>query len=92
MTTIATDSRIMFRRSLTRMKRYPSLTLIVALYPIVFLLLFVYVFGDTNGRGIGGRPTRQPGVRHTSAMSCRGFSSSPSRWSPKGRPSSRPGT
>lgn len=48
MTTIATDSRIMFRRSLTRMKRYPSLTLIVALYPIVFLLLFVYVFGDTN--------------------------------------------
>jgi hypothetical protein len=38
-------SRILRRRNLRRLQRYPSLTLMLAGMPIVFLLLFVYVFG-----------------------------------------------
>ena len=44
-----TDSTTMLRRSLRRMRRYPSLTLFIAGAPVVFLLLFVYVFGGTLG-------------------------------------------
>jgi ABC-2 type transport system permease protein len=35
------------------MRRYPSMTLMLAGIPIVFLLLFVYVFGGTLGAGLG---------------------------------------
>lgn len=52
------DSITMSRRSLRRLLRYPSLTLIVVGMPLVFLLLFVFVFGGTMGDGItegGGR-------------------------------------
>ncbi|WP_029431615.1 ABC transporter permease [Blastococcus sp. URHD0036] len=49
-----TDSSTMLRRNLRHALRYPSLTLIVAGMPIVFLLLFVYVFGGTLGAGLGG--------------------------------------
>ncbi|MGY1786605.1 ABC transporter permease [Geodermatophilus sp. SYSU D00698] len=52
--TTLTDSRTMLRRDLRHAVRYPSLTLIVAAVPIVFLLLFVYVFGGTLGAGLGG--------------------------------------
>jgi ABC-2 type transport system permease protein len=48
------DSMTMVRRSLKRMIRYPVLTLMVAGIPIVFLLMFAYVFGDTMGAGLGG--------------------------------------
>jgi ABC-2 type transport system permease protein len=48
------DSATMLRRNLTRAVRYPGLTLVVAALPIVFLLLFVYVFGGTLGAGLGG--------------------------------------
>lgn len=48
------DAVIMLRRSVRRMRRYPSLTFFVAGLPVVFLLLFVYVFGGTLGAGIGG--------------------------------------
>src|SRR6187200_776053 len=48
------DSTTMLRRSLRRMRRYPSLTLFIAGIPVVLLLLFVYVFGGTLGAGIGG--------------------------------------
>ena len=48
------DSATMFRRSLRRMRRYPSLTVFIAAIPIVILLLFVYVFGGTLGAGLGG--------------------------------------
>ncbi|MEV6520590.1 ABC transporter permease [Longispora sp. NPDC051575] len=48
------DSGTMLRRSLRRMRRYPSLTLMLAGMPVVFLLLFVYVFGGTLGAGLGG--------------------------------------
>ena len=56
MTTLAltvTDSATMLRRNLKRAVRYPGLTVIVAALPIVFLLLFVYVFGGTLGAGLG---------------------------------------
>jgi ABC-2 type transport system permease protein len=48
------DSSTMIRRQLRHMQRYPNLTLSIALTPIVFLLLFVYVFGGTLGTGLGG--------------------------------------
>ncbi|MGW2655738.1 ABC transporter permease, partial [Streptomyces sp. NPDC001478] len=35
-------------------RRYPSLTLNLLLTPIMLLLLFVYIFGDTMSAGIGG--------------------------------------
>jgi len=35
------------------MRRYPSLTLFIAGLPVVFLLLFVYVFGGAIGAGLG---------------------------------------
>jgi ABC-2 type transport system permease protein len=49
-----TDSATMVRRQLTHMRRYPSLTLQLIGMPVVFLLLFVYVFGGTLGNGLGG--------------------------------------
>jgi ABC-2 type transport system permease protein len=49
-----TDSATMLRRSLRRMRRYPSLTFFTAALPVVLLLLFVYVFGGTLGAGLGG--------------------------------------
>jgi ABC-2 type transport system permease protein len=47
------DSTTMLRRNLKRAVRYPGLTVIVAAMPIVFLLLFVYVFGGALGAGLG---------------------------------------
>jgi ABC-2 type transport system permease protein len=57
MTTLAytvSDSATMFRRNLRHTVRYPVLTLMVAGLPVVFLLLFVFVFGGTLGAGLGG--------------------------------------
>jgi ABC-2 type transport system permease protein len=54
------DSTTMLRRDLRHVQRYPGLSLFPILMPVVFLLLFVYVFGDTLGNGItvgGGRGT-----------------------------------
>ena len=55
MTTLAYtvgDSTILLRRNLRRLQRYPSLTLMLIGMPIVFLLLFVYVFGGQLGHGL----------------------------------------
>jgi ABC-2 type transport system permease protein len=49
-----TDSATMLRRQLRHMQRYPSMTLLILGLPVIFLLLFVYVFGGTLGAGIGG--------------------------------------
>jgi ABC-2 type transport system permease protein len=52
------DSATMLRRDLLHLRRYPGLSLFPILMPVVFLLLFVYVFGGTLGNGItagGGR-------------------------------------
>jgi len=43
------DSATMLRRNLKHQLRYPSLTLMLAGMPIVFLLLFVYIFGGQLG-------------------------------------------
>jgi ABC-2 type transport system permease protein len=56
MTTLAytiTDSTTMLRRNLRRLQRYPSMTLLLVGMPIVFLLLFVYVFGGQLSHGLG---------------------------------------
>ena len=48
------DSATMLRRQLRHMRRYLSVTLQLIGMPVVFLLLFVYVFGGTLGAGLGG--------------------------------------
>jgi ABC-2 type transport system permease protein len=57
------DSATMVRRSLKHMIRYPSLTLMLVGMPIIFLLLFVFVFGGTLGAGLGGAPGAPTGGR-----------------------------
>lgn len=47
-----TDSATMFRRNVRRLLRYPSMTLLLVGLPIVFLLLFVFVFGGQLGAGL----------------------------------------
>lgn len=49
------DSATMSRRQLRHMVRYPSLTFFVVGMPVIFLLLFVYVFGGAIGTGLGER-------------------------------------
>src|SRR5579859_7122281 len=56
------DSATMLRRNLKHQLRYPSLTLMLAGIPIVFLLLFVYVFGGQLGHGLGGHGTGDRGA------------------------------
>jgi ABC-2 type transport system permease protein len=48
-----TDSATMLRRNLRRLLHYPSMTLLLVGMPIVFLLLFVYVFGGQLSAGLG---------------------------------------
>jgi ABC-2 type transport system permease protein len=48
-----TDSATMLRRNVRHMRRYPMIFFIAGM-PIVFLLLFVFVFGGTLGAGLGG--------------------------------------
>jgi len=54
MTYAVRDSRTMFRRNVKHMLRYPSMTLMLIGQPVLFLLLFVYVFGGTMGAGLPG--------------------------------------
>src|SRR5579862_8749073 len=46
------DSTTMLRRNLRRLQRYPSLTLLLIGMPVVFLVLFVYVFGGQLDHGL----------------------------------------
>lgn len=48
------DSGTMLRRNLRHALRYPSLSVSSIITPILFLLLFVGVFGKALGRGVGG--------------------------------------
>jgi ABC-2 type transport system permease protein len=50
------DSATMLRRNLRRTLRYPVSAAATLGVPIVLLLLFVYVFGQTMGAGLGGAP------------------------------------
>ncbi|MEU5689428.1 ABC transporter permease [Streptomyces venezuelae] len=47
------DSSTMLRRNLLHARRYPSLTLNLLMTPVMLLLLFVYIFGDTMSAGAG---------------------------------------
>ena len=48
------DSATMLRRNLRRMVRYPVDDAPTVGIPLIFLLLFVFVFGDTLGAGLAG--------------------------------------
>jgi ABC-2 type transport system permease protein len=50
----AQDSVTLLRRNLKHLRRFPSLTFTIIGMPVVFLLLFVYVFGGTMGAGLPG--------------------------------------
>ncbi|GGX14098.1 ABC transporter permease [Streptomyces lomondensis] len=52
------DSATMLRRNLLHARRYPSMTLNLLFTPVMLLLLFVYIFGDTMSAGIGGGADR----------------------------------
>jgi ABC-2 type transport system permease protein len=47
------DATTLLRRRLLHLRRYPSLTIILIGQPVLFLVLFVYVFGGTLGDGLG---------------------------------------
>jgi ABC-2 type transport system permease protein len=49
-----TDTATMLRRQLRHLQRYPSMTLLLIGMPVVFLLLFVYVFGGQLGASLDG--------------------------------------
>jgi ABC-2 type transport system permease protein len=51
---VIADAITMLRRSLLHILRYPGLTVYVIGAPVVFLLLFVFVFGGTLGAGLPG--------------------------------------
>jgi len=53
---VVRDSVTMLRRNLLHWLRYPSLAVMLVAQPILFLLLFVYVFGGTLGAGLPGVP------------------------------------
>jgi ABC-2 type transport system permease protein len=59
------DLTTMTRRSLLRMVRYPSLTVLVVVTPVVLLLLFVYAFGGAFGAGVA--PGVAPGAEGRAA-------------------------
>src|SRR5690554_3670943 len=48
------DAITMLRRNLLHIVRYPGLSMFTILGPVVFLLLFVFVFGGTLGAGLPG--------------------------------------
>jgi ABC-2 type transport system permease protein len=56
MTTFAitvSDSATLLRRNLRRLRRYPSMTIQLIGLPVLFLLLFVYVFRKQLSHGLG---------------------------------------
>ena len=55
------DSMTMLGRQLRHVKRYPELSVILLAMPLVFLLLFVYVFGGTLGAGLTPGADLAPG-------------------------------
>jgi ABC-2 type transport system permease protein len=55
------DSNTMLRRNLRHMQRYPAMIFYLAGMPVIFLLLFVFVFGGTLGAGLGGGRTEYLG-------------------------------
>ena len=67
MTTVAhtiADSRTMFRRQLRHQQRNPGILVMLVAMPVIFLLLFVYVFGGTLGQGLAGGGGRRAYVEY----------------------------
>ena len=62
------DSATMLRRNLLHLRRYPFLTVMVLGLPIVFLLLFVYVFGGTLGSGLHGAGLHGAGLNGAAGL------------------------
>jgi ABC-2 type transport system permease protein len=60
-----TDSRTMLRRQLKHLLRYPSMTVLLLGMPVIFLLLFVYVFGGQLGAGLTHEHLAGHGSRST---------------------------
>ena len=57
MTTLALatrDAATMVRRNLLHQRRYAGLAIMMVFTPVIVLLLFVYVFGETMGAGLPG--------------------------------------
>ncbi|WP_439033113.1 ABC transporter permease [Gordonia terrae] len=52
LTRAVSDSRVMVRRNIRRLIRFPVLTVMLVGLPVVFLLLFVFVFGGQLGAGM----------------------------------------
>lgn len=52
----AHDTVTMLRRNLRHIQRYPSLTFMLLAQPVLILLLFVFVFGETLGAGVSPGP------------------------------------
>ena len=48
------DTRTLLHRNMVHALRYPAMSLSTLLMPLIFLLLFKYVLGNTLGAGIGG--------------------------------------
>jgi ABC-2 type transport system permease protein len=68
MTTLAytlADSRTMLRRQLKHLVRYPAMTVLLLGMPVIFLLLFVYVFGGQLGAGLSHEHLAGHGSRGT---------------------------
>ena len=59
------DSRTMLRRQLKHLLRYPSMTVLLLGMPVIFLLLFVYVFGGQLGAGLTHQHLAGHGSRST---------------------------
>ena len=57
------DSLTMLGRQLRHAKRYPEMTVILLALPVIFLLLFAYVFGGTLGAGLAPGVGPQGGSR-----------------------------
>jgi ABC-2 type transport system permease protein len=53
-TYVLSDTRTLLHRNLLHAVRYPAMSISGLLMPVIFLLLFRYVFGSTLGAGIGG--------------------------------------
>ncbi|MGH3431819.1 MAG: ABC transporter permease, partial [Thermocrispum sp.] len=57
--TAVTDGLIVAKRNLIKIKRVPDLLVFTTLSPIMFVLLFAYVFGGAIGQGDGGDAYRE---------------------------------
>ena len=50
MSRVVSDTLVIFERNLVRLRRAPDLLLAFTVQPVMFVLLFVYVFGGRSAR------------------------------------------